>query len=994
MVTSNDLLNSTMDLLDHPARTQRVMGNLITAVTNGDVVVFNAGNTVALVLEAAATLTSGAIDEMRALDRKRYGSSAQTSDDVLRHVSNQDVIGIYSTPARGTFRFVFEVNALIAAAVNESTDGEVKKIILPRHSVVTNGVNDFTFQYPLVIRIYPDRGIQCYWDVTAVSPIEKVVNSTINSRIASDPNTGLRHLVFDIDLPQLTLVSRTDNVDATTGFAKTYQIPDGENFHYCRVFIKNENSTVWSEITVKYGYEVYDPTIPTATVKVLDSAVSVRIPLVYLVNNMINNSIRVDVYTCRGKLDYFMGGFNENAFQVAWKDFGVSEAESVFVAALNKLNGRTIYGIGSVTGGTTGVSTAQLRDRYVRRSQYPQGYAISREQVANGLGSYNAVVGIDNLTDRQYLATRALPAYVEGHGLDEASMKTVTGLGMSAGTVHFNFATMVTSKYIADHGERITIHPRCLFKRTDGKLQLVSDEVIDSLNDRSVTSLEELTMSVNLERYLFTPFHHRVATSGNRMSVDAYYLTNPEVTSKYAVQFNAESKVAASSSGYAVGYRADGSGYTIAIDIQPSAELKALTHNNLNVQLSFIGDQGGPRNFVNGVLVNSLDSSGTPIGDSWIYQFHLESTLDINLANQLIVHKDKVAMRLEKAFDLTIVLSNYVPANANLAIMNEYYDETLFSNYDTSNAYMAITREKIEVKFGSHLGHLWTRCRPMPEETKYQTYDQNVGKVYDTDQFKLNSLQLPELKWNGTTGKYERTIIHYAGDPILDSNGNQEILHYKGEVIKDEYGAPIPVDGVRGIVRQIELLMVDGRYFFANDEISLRYYDAAVATLASWVINDIPSLEKNLINAERSELRFYPLDTMSDVKATVDGGLQLSIATTQYVAVDIYMTDDKYSNLELKDEIAQNSPKIVNTALNNNTVSVQDVESALKSSLGENIISARVTGLFGDRYNTVTIIDNTGSFVLDKRLEIQSNLSLAVVDNIDVRFHRHSSTIE
>ena len=111
MVTSNDLLNSTMDLLDHPARTQRVMGNLITAVTNGDVVVFNAGNTVALVLEAAATLTSGAIDEMRALDRKRYGSSAQTSDDVLRHVSNQDVIGIYSTPARGTFRFVFEVNA-------------------------------------------------------------------------------------------------------------------------------------------------------------------------------------------------------------------------------------------------------------------------------------------------------------------------------------------------------------------------------------------------------------------------------------------------------------------------------------------------------------------------------------------------------------------------------------------------------------------------------------------------------------------------------------------------------------------------------------------------------------------------------------------------------------------------------------------------------------------------------------------------------------------
>lgn len=994
MTTSKDLLNSTMDLLDHPARTQRIMGNLLSSLTSGEVVVFNAGNTVALTFEAAATLVSGAVDEMRALDRKRYGTAAQSSEDVLRHVSNQDVLGIYSVPARGTFRFAFEINALLTAAVAESSDGEVRKVILPRHTVVTNGVDEFTFQYPLVIRIYPDRGIQCYWDMSKISPIEKVVSSSIDSRRVSDPSTGLNHLVFDINLPQLTLVSRTESIDSTTGFSKTYQIPAGESFHYCRVFIKNAGLKDWTEITVRYGYEVFDPTQPTATVKVLDNALAVRIPLVYLVNNMINNSVRVDLYTCKGSRDYFMGGFNENAFQVVWKDFDVSVNDSQYVAALNKLNGRSVYGIGSVTGGSAAISTAELRDRYIRRAQYPQGYAISREQITNGLGSYNAVAGVDNLTDRQYLATRALPYYLEGFELEESAMKTATGLGMSVGTVHFNFANMLTSKYVSDHGDRITLHPRCLFKYVDGKLQLVADDVIDVLNDRSVTTLEELVMQVNLERYLFTPFHHRIATSGSRMSIDAYHLDSPEVTSKYAVQFNAESKVSASTSGYAVGYRAGGDGYTIAVSIKASAELKALGHTNVNLQLSFIGDQGGPRNFINGVLANVIDSQGNVVGDDWIFQFHLESTLDINLANQLIVHKDKVAMALEKSFDLVIVLTNYVPANANLAIMGEYYDESQFATYDTSDTYMAITREVIAVKFGEHLTHLWTRCRDVPEETKYQTYSENVEKVYDRDQYKLDNLQLPELKWNGATGQYERTIIHYAGDTVLDVNGNPEILYRKGEVIKDEYGAPVPVDGSRGIVRQIELLMVDGRYFFATDEVSSRYYQAAVSTLASWVVNDLPSLEKNLINAERSELKFYPLDTLSEVRATVDGGTQLYIATTQYVAIDIYMSDDKFSNLELKDEITQNAPKIVNAALSKNTVSVQDVEIALKDSLAESIISARVTGLFNDRYNTATIIDNTGAFALDKRLEIQTNLSLAVVDNLDVRFHRHASTVE
>lgn len=993
MITSKELLASAIDLLDHPARTQRLMGNLITQLSGGNAIIYHAGNTVSNVLEAAATITSAAIDEARTLDRKRYASAALTNDDVLRHVADEDVIGIYSTPSRGTFRFVFEMNALMAAARPESKDGEVKKIILPRHTVVNNGVHEFTFQYPLIIRIYPNSGILCTWDIRTTSPIEQVRDSLIPHNIAHDQNNGTRYLTFDVDLPQLRLISRTDNVNSTTGFLKTYEIPSGELFHYCRAFILNDGDGGWSEIDTVYNNGVHDPSKPTVKIRVLENGVEARVPLTYLVNGLINNSIRIDIYTTSGAQDYLMAGFNENAFQVTWNDFDVNVAESSFVAALNRINGRSIFGIGSVHGGSNGVTTVQLRDQFIRRAQYAQGFAITRDQIVNSIGEYGLVNGIDNLTDRQYLATRQLPYFIEGYGLDKETMKTATGLGMTIGLTIFNYAKLSTSKYITDHGNRMTIHPKCLFKRIDGKLHLVSDAEIKRLTDRNLTSLEELVGLVNQSEYLYTPFHHRIDTSGNRMQVDAYHLIDPTITSKYAVQFNIDSKVAVSTREYAIGYREDGKGYTLALTVVPDRILEVLGADNFNIQLSFIGDQGGPRNFVTGTLMNEVDSDGKPVGEQWIYHFHIESTMDIDRNHRLIVHEDDIAINLVKEFDIALVVRNYIPKDVNHSMMSEYYDQRQFVNYDPSDAHMAVTHEKINIKFGDSLSHLWTRYRSLPEETVYEVHKVDVYKVWETDQYVLDDLGLPKLTWDSVTGTYKRTIKYHAGEIIKGSDGLPEILYAAGSIVKDEYGLPVPVDGARGTLRQLELLMVDGRYYFSNDDVSIAYRDAAVSHLSRWIMEDIPEMEKRILNAERSKLLFYPTDTMGKVNVTVDGGEQVDVSTTQYVGVDVFMNDDMFSNTELKDEITMNVPSVVNSALNRTTVSIQDIEDAIRAAIGASVISVRVDGLFDNRYNTVTINDHTGAFSLDKRLEIQTNLSLAVVDNIDIRFHRHAKAI-
>ena len=87
-------------------------------------------------------------------------------------------------------------------------------------------------------------------------------------------------------------------------------------------------------------------------------------------------------------------------------------------------------------------------------------------------------------------------------------------------------------------------------------------------------------------------------------------------------------------------------------------------------------------------------------------------------------------------------------------------------------------------------------------------------------------------------------LLHRAGDPIL-TDGQPTIRHLAGSTMYVD-GAPIPLN-VRGMLRQIDLYMIDGLYYFATSETSTDYKATIPATIVDWVESDIASIETSNI---------------------------------------------------------------------------------------------------------------------------------------------------
>ena len=984
----SDVSARMLEILGNPASMQRLSLNLTQQITSGEALVMDATSSYANAIESTAIMASTAVTAMTTLTRQAYPSLATTDEDNYRHMADEDYLGIFATPARGTFMFVFNRTSILSNAVTDPDNPQIQKIVIPRYATVSNGLNNFTLQYPIIIRVYPNKAISIMWDVSQLSPIQKIDQSYIPNWIKVVNN--VEFICFQVTLDQLSLTSVQGAISNVGGHAKTYGFVD--QFYYARAFIQNSNKSGWTEISTTHTDSIYDPNIPTMLLRVVGNALSTSVPLVYINNGRVNNALRVDIYSTAGGLDYLMTGFSNQAFQVKWNTSLADAATAAFSAPLNTLglNAVQILGVGAVVGGSNGLSTPQVRDRFITRASSGDGVAITPAQIRNKFSAagYDLTLSIDRIGDRVFLATREIPANLSG--TQSSANTTVSGMGMTIGLLQSTINGLVNNQGIKDHGTAITILPTALFQRRNTVLSLVSDAQLTMLNDRNQTTVEEMAAMVNASEYLFTPFHNRISLTGFDLAVKAYYLTNPALKSKQAVFVNDAALIGASTNQYAVGYNKTNDGYTLALEVVGDANFYSLGPNRVNVQLSYVGNSGGARQYINGVLVSQLDSTGMPLNNQWVYHFPIATDFDIDINDNLIL-SNGATVALTSQFDLSIVVSNHLPAGASGNVGRSYYDPTQFVNYDSTAVYLQTTQESITLYFGDPLNDLWSRFRSIAGMTQYQTYAADVPLLYSNTVVERNLSNLPVMHRNETTGLYEAVIIHNIGDPVLDAITGVPILKAAaGSLVYDANGLPVVVGGDRGVMRQIELMLFDGKYFFANDATSTQYKLDATATLRSWIIEDIPAIGADVM--ELTKVLYYPKVTMDHADATVDDGTQVKLDTAQNVSVDYYLTADNYNNSDLKDSITTNTPAVLLAALRaSDTISIQDVQSALKTAMGDDIIAVKVTGLFDNLYDVVTINDASMTLGIGKLLSVKTDMTLQVTDAIAVDFHNHTA---
>lgn len=995
-IPSDQLIPKILHLSANPIATARMMLRTLEAATDGEIVMVDPTNPVAFLLDSAIVLSSAQMLQAETLTRKQYGSMALSMDDLYRHMSDKDYLGRFSTPSRGTVTMLFmlEEIKLKADFIRNSQglpDGTgIRKLTIPKHTEFYVAGFTFVMQYAIDIRVMPHGGIQVVYDISTTSPFYKLESNRVDHGISRQGQ--YQFLRITLPVLQLAVNSQIAQMNNTTGFSKRFVTND--QFYYCRAYVKSTADSAWTEIKTTHTDQVFDPRAPTVLLKVLENSVDVSVPQIYFNTGLIRDSLRLDIYTTKGDTTLNLGSFKPEAFTCKYidRDDGV---DSSYVKPLLTFSGRAILSESVVTGGSNGIDFSTLRERVITQGLSAPTVPVSENQLINtaaGAG-YHVVKSIDNVTNRVFLATRALPEpdqTVINSSVQDVSRTTVTSAGCTVQTLQASLENLAAISTITDNNNRLTIKPNTLFKSNNGVLSVVPLTTTQSLLNTNITPPNALAYHVNNAVYYYTPFFYVLDTDEDTFSSRAYRLDAPDITSKSFFAENAQLGIEVSTANYAVYCDLDKNQYTVVLRL---AVGDTFTENDLAeyaIQLSYTPPGSSIRVFYTGTITLSTDEDNV---DQYYATFNVATKFDVDNLHRLILEPYRTTAELITEFDLVYFMSN-PPVDAPLSDLDDYIDPTVLDTYDETFTYRAIMHEKLTIHFGDALDKLWTKSRTVASTRVIATYDADVYNYYTEDILERDQYGNIVFDWDSGSQTLTQHILHYRGDPVLDSLGNHTKLHTKGSPVLDGNGNVTYLRDSRTVERQTDLVLLDGRYYFATDETTLAYRTTLLSLLTQWVSGDLDEIAGHLF--ENTKLYFYPKVTAGNVPVYVANKQLITINADQTFFVEYYLTEEKYKNEHVKASIAKETPKIISDVMANDTVSVLDILDRFRLMFGDDIVSAKVTSdILGEsdttttRYQAFTVKDQSVRPNVGKQLLALSNLKLTVVDAVNISFVLH-----
>lgn len=168
------------------------------------------------------------------------------------------------------------------------------------------------------------------------------------------------------------------------------------------------------------------------------------------------------------------------------------------------------------------------------------------------------------------------------------------------------------------------------------------------------------------------------------------------------------------------------------------------------------------------------------------------------------------------------------------------------------------------------------------------------------------------------------------------------LKHQKGDVKRDNEGNPLTQSG-RKILRQMELLLLEGSFALATDASVKRYARTVARTIVDWVSTDIAAIQERML--ENTQLWYYPQITLGTVRALVEDGLPTAIAADQSFRVKYYLTRIGYDNVDLRSDLSRTAVAVINQTLDETTVSVATMARRIKERVSDDVLDVVVTGL-------------------------------------------------
>lgn len=967
--TTTSLSADIETYIANPTRIHQYMLRLLESASNGEAIVVDPTNPFAFLLEASTAVASAAINKAESLTRRQYSTLATTYEDLYHHMSDADYLGRFASPSSTVMSLLLGLDEVRTKAVTENNAG-VKLLTIPRYAKFTVAEIPFTLLYPIDIRILRHGGIRVTYNDDELLEIKTLESNIVDWHVVSIE--GKEWLKIDIPLQQLDLHRNLIQVNMVTGVRKEFNITG--SFYHCEAY--NQVNGEWVRIRTTHSDRVYDPTIPTVCLKVLNGAVRVDIPQVYLNNKSISDAVRIDIFTTQGPLTMSLAGYNTNSFEAKWNNIPGSVI-SQWSAPLNAFNSISIMSVHTVEGGARELTFNELRERVITRTTSTEGLPITKHQLGARLRDlgFDLVTNIDDITDRQFIATKTLPA-----GQHEGS---VSGMGVTVQTLFASLRRIGDFPFVLKNDDRYTILPEQLYTLDNGILNILSEH--KQLEYKNITDAAVLTEQVNDHHVLYTPYYYVIDRAGNTLDTRIYDMDNPVLSSRFFFNSNLTLGAKFDILGYKIIPNETNDGYELYVQADLGATFKKFPANMLDIQMSFKGTNGNARFYVTGAAQTPVDEDGLFIGDTYVWKFDIKTRYDVNVNDELLLLPQYAPVLLTHEFDIVAVQKGWLPDSYEPSDLDSIVKE---SN-EAGGQWIAVTQEKIIIKFGERLERLYNRTRTILDNTAVATRTTDEPMTYDVDVFEYDETGTISFAYDSATKQIVANKLHDAGDIVYDEFGNMLYRWRAGDIIKDVQGNPVYKDNGLGLTREIDMILFDAKYYFANSPIIQRYKKELVQLINKWVNVDMVALNHQLL--ERSEMFFHPSITKGNIKVVADNNKHIVIDTQQTFVITFFMNEIRYNDAALREAIKKTAIQTLYDGLQFTTVSKDSLINRLRAAIGDDIVSVDLEGFLRDGWRAATLSDPAHKLSFAKRLVSRANGEYSVEDAVDVKFLLHTN---
>lgn len=962
MSNLNKFTDSLIEFGSSPTLIQSAVMSLMNDASDGKIKVVDPSNPFVFLLESSALTASSFFAKDEANLRKMYPSMATDMSDLYHHMSDSDYIGRFSEASRAMFTFYLRLDEVRSRAVTVPGTA-VKKLTIPRDTVVEVNEVKFATNYPIDIRLMAHGGFRVVYDTTVKSPFQTIDSNIVEWKIAEF--NGIEYMFITTNAQQRNKVVYTESTNSSTGFKNRYAL--SKDFYHCRVYgVDSSGSRI--EYHTTHSELVYDPLKPTAVLEVGEDYVDISIPFIYFTNKTVHSTIRIELYTTEGVLEWNLGEYSPDAYRISWGEEYDVASDVVYSSPLSIFSAFGVYSTDVTKGGGDKLSFNELKDIVINgvTTELP----ITNVAIASGLNrlGYDIVKAVDDLTNRVFLATRSLPVNEED--------SFTSAVGCSIDTLSTTFEYLQTLSTVKDNDLRLTITPKTLFKFQDGLVKTVHQA---DWPENNISSPEELINEVNNGDYAITPFYYVLDTTGNQFDVRTYHLDKPTATDRAFVLENDSTQLSVSS--VAIGIVKTDNGYTVTTTADVGENYRALGTERLFAQLAFVPAGESRRVYLNGVLTLASD-------DYYYWEFNLDSSLDIDRYHRLFLDNFAMFSGENRAFDAELSQSFeliYGVLEYNISGMTPSDIDDIIGHELVAGTAVGVALETVTLTFGNAMTRLWSNSRTVPNTKVYALHEDDVP--YTWEENVLERDENNQLKITMVDGVPTFNRIHSIGDPVLDINGEPTFKHRKGDPIYDDNGELILIaDRTSG--RQLDIFLVDGVYRYSTDAIDVDYMGKLGDSVVNYLEEDLAVLQTKLL--EKTDLFFYPKRGLGDTRVLINSQSETTIKAAQSFRVKYSLSSAEYANLELRNNIIETTSRVINESLTYATVSADMMVVKLRAELGEDIISVEINKFGPNKdINTYTAMDGGMRCSVKRILSIATDGLKSIKEDIKVDFVRH-----